>query len=72
MTHRSRILKALAQLPPQRGMAPGLPRTVLEGLARTARDRAAASALIDYMLALGELVMFGGRRGATYGLPRKR
>lgn len=67
MSHRARILKVLSHKDSAR-----LPRTVLEGLARTDQDRKAAPALIDYMLALGELKMFGERRGTTYGLAKRR
>ena len=72
MSHRARILKVLASLPRNGKTPQSLPRTVLEGLARTEQDRRAAPQLIDYMIALGELVMHGERRGATYGLPKKR
>lgn len=72
MKHRARILKVLADLPVQKGMLRGLSRNVLEGLARTPEERKAARQLIDYMLALGEIVMLGERRGAVYGLPKKR
>lgn len=71
MSHRTRILTVLAELPYQKGKPRGLARTVLEGLARTPQDKRAAPALIDYMLALGEIVMLGEKRGAVYGLPKK-
>lgn len=65
MSHRARIVKVLADGQPRA-------RTVLEGLARTERDRKAAAALVDYLLALGVIVMRGERRGAVYGLPKGR
>lgn len=68
MSHRSRILKILS---PRTENGGPRSRTVLEGLARTEQDRRAAEALIDYMLALGEIVMLGHGKGAIYALPRK-
>jgi len=47
-------------------------RRVLEALARTAKQRHRAGTIIDTMLASGELVMYGTRRGATYGQPGYR
>lgn len=71
MTHRARILKMLASLPTRGRQPQSCARTVLEGMARTPQDRHAAAALIDYMLALGELVPYGGPRNRTFGLPRR-
>lgn len=69
MSHRSRILRIVN---PRTENGGPRPRSVLEGLARTERDRRAAAALIDYMVALGDLVLIGHARGAVYGLPRGR
>lgn len=67
MSHRSRIVRVLSNKDSGK-----LPRTVLEGLARTPRDKAAASALIDYLIAHGDLVKHGDSRGTTYGLARRK
>lgn len=47
-------------------------RNVLLGLARTPAEKARAGKIIDAMLERGELVMRGAKRGAVYGLPRRR
>ena len=72
MNHRERILKVLADLPVFKRKRGSLSRNVLEGLARTPQEKGAAAALIDYMIAAGEIEMRGERRGATYGLPGKK
>lgn len=72
MKHRARILTMLANLPVQKRMPRTLSRSVLEGAAKTDTERCAAPALIDYMLAMGELVPHGGPRNRTYGLPNAR
>lgn len=73
MSHRSRILRVLADLPaPVRGTGqPGLSRNVLEGLARTKEEKREAVALINYMIAKREIVRYGKKRWTRYGLPRK-
>ena len=72
MSHRTRILKVLADLPQpvQRGQPWGLARSVLEGLARTKNEKARARDLIPLMVAAGQLVMRGDKKGAVYGLPK--
>lgn len=45
-------------------------RRLLEMMARTALERRRAPAVIDAMLENGELVMYGRKRGARYGLPK--
>lgn len=45
------------------------PRRLLEMMARTALERRRAKAVIDAMIERGELVKYGDRRGARYGLP---
>lgn len=47
-------------------------RSVLEGLARSPKQRAQFRQIFAAMLERGELVMLGDRRGARYGLPRTR
>jgi hypothetical protein len=69
VSHRGRILRIVN---PRTENGGPRPRSVLEGLARTDRDKRAASALIDYLVALGELVVIGHARGAVYGLPKGR
>lgn len=52
----------------------GGPRTknVLLALARTPRQKANAEEILKDMLGERALVMYGDKRGATYGLPRER
>ncbi len=64
---RQRILRVVA---PESGG--DRKRNVLVGLARTEGQRRKAGKIIDAMLAKGELVMRGDKRGAVYGLPRPR
>ena len=72
MSHRSRIVKTLRELPRLRGRVAGLPRTVLEGLARTPAEKRAAPELVEYLIASGDLVKHGDRgRGVIYSLRRR-
>ena len=64
---RQRILRVVA---PESGG--DRKRNVLVGLARTDGQRKRAGRIIEAMLERGELVMRGERRGAVYGLPRRR
>jgi hypothetical protein len=63
---RQRILRVVAP-------ASGGPRkrSVLEGLARTERQRRGFDQVLKGMLEARELVMYGDRKGARYGLPRR-
>lgn len=63
---RLRILRVVA---PENGGP--RKRNVLEGLARGYKI-ADFDATLKCMLERGELVMYGDRRGARYGLPRAR
>ncbi len=72
MTHCERILKILGDLPTRGRERGSLSRAQLEGYAKTPSEKRAASALIDYMLAAGDLVPVGGPRNRTYTLPRRK
>lgn len=63
---RRRILRVVA---PESGGPRS--RNVLQGLARTEPQRSAFGGLLEAMLEAGELAMYGDRKGARYGLPRR-
>lgn len=48
------------------------PRRLLELMARTDLERRRAVKVVDAMIEDGELVKYGDRRGARYGLPKER
>ena len=59
-----RILKAVH---PDGGGA--RPKRLLEAMGRTPREKARAKKVVAQMIASGDLVMYGRRKGAKYGLP---
>jgi hypothetical protein len=62
---QARILAVTTETGPRK-------RSVLEGLCRTDRQRRTFSDIFHRMLESGVLVMFGRRRGATYGPPKRK
>jgi len=48
------------------------PKRLLEAMGRTTREKLRAKKVVAQMIAAGELVMYGRRKGAKYGLPRVR
>lgn len=62
---RLRILKAVHP----EGGGPR-PRRILEAMARTPREKDHAREIVDALIKCGALVMYGDRKGATYGLPK--
>ena len=67
MSLRLRILKLVS--PTNRGPQK---RTILEGQARTPREKANAEQTVADMIERGELAKYGDKRGAKYGLPKVR
>lgn len=63
---RARILKSVS------GVCGNASKAVLRGQARDERQRTAFPEVLRELLASGELVMYGDKRGAVYGLPRKK
>jgi len=66
---KARILRCVAPLPDGPGPAT---KAVLRGLCRDDKQRAAFPAVLRELLGAGELLIYGERKGARYGLPRKR
>jgi hypothetical protein len=62
---QARILAVTTETGPRK-------RSVLEGLCRTDRQRRTFTDIFQRMQDSGALVMFGQRRGATYGPPKRK
>ena len=46
------------------------PRRLLELMARTAREKDHAKAIVDELIRCGALVKYGDRKGTKWGLPK--
>ena len=62
---RQRILRVVEETGPR-------PKAVLRGLAMSGAQRINADRIIRRMLDAGALVMLGKKRGARYGVPKRR
>lgn len=47
-------------------------RSILEAMARTPREKDHAKDIVDALIKCGALVMYGDKKGATYGLPKPK